>query len=245
MNASSRLGLAWRPIAVFYVIACAWSWPLFWWRDLRPPSWQAWGLPVVLKTALYMWGPGLAALVCWRFCPPPQPRRFSFFGPRPRITAAFFAVPGFILLACQTLPGPGASAPGLAALLLGASFMTVLGEEVGWRGFLQVAVGPLPAWRRYLIIAVLWELWHFTTHRINRPLLGAVIATLIFIAVLFLLSVIIGQAVERSSSILVAQTLHTWFDLVFELPGWRTVMALGLSMPLWLWLLRRPTETSQ
>jgi hypothetical protein len=48
--------------------------------------------------------------------------------------------------------------------------------------------------------------------------------------------------VERSASILVAQTLHTWFNLVFELPGPRTLLALALSLPVWWWLLRRSSD---
>lgn len=63
----------WIEIAAFYFLACALSWPFFWWRDIHPESWWTWQFPLtnrnspltfILKNAILMWGPGVAALVC-------------------------------------------------------------------------------------------------------------------------------------------------------------------------------------
>jgi hypothetical protein len=35
----------WRAVAVYYTLACLWSWPLFWWRDKHGASWNALHLP--------------------------------------------------------------------------------------------------------------------------------------------------------------------------------------------------------
>lgn len=35
-----------------------------------------------------------------------------------------------------------------------------LGEEYGWRGYLQQALKPLPLFYRILVIAILWYFWH-------------------------------------------------------------------------------------
>jgi uncharacterized protein len=237
MEKHQLVGVAWKSVLLFYALACAWSWPFLWWRDMQPDSWRNLALPGVLKTALYMWGPGLAGLVCWRLRPPPGGRRFSYLGRPGWVGAAFFGVPALILVVCHAVPGPGARGALLPAVLLGASFLTVLGEELGWRGYLQQVLHPLPPLRRYLLMGVMWEIWHFTNRTAHRPLLGAIISTLIFIGVLFLLSVVIGEAVQATSSLLVAQTLHSWFDLPMELGGPRTLLALALCFPLWLWLI--------
>jgi hypothetical protein len=42
-------------------------------------------------------------------------------------------------------------------------FVSILGEELRWRGFLQDALRPLPPVKRFVLIGVMWEFWHFTT----------------------------------------------------------------------------------
>lgn len=62
----------WRAVAFYYTVACALSWPFFWWRDVHPESWFGWRFPgvspsspltFILKNAVVMWGPGTAALL--------------------------------------------------------------------------------------------------------------------------------------------------------------------------------------
>ena len=53
-------------------------------------------------------------------------------------------------------------------------FFNILGEELGWRGFLQDALRPLPRGWRYLPIGILWEFWHFT-NRTHGPDAGATV----------------------------------------------------------------------
>ncbi|GEK80040.1 CPBP family intramembrane glutamic endopeptidase [Agrococcus baldri] len=45
----------------------------------------------------------------------------------------------------------------LAALV---SSVPALGEELGWRGFLQSALSPLGFWRMAMLSGVLWGVWH-------------------------------------------------------------------------------------
>ena len=42
--------------------------------------------------------------------------------------------------------------------------VSTLGEELGWRGFLQGSLRPLGRVRGYLLVALMWEAWHFTSH---------------------------------------------------------------------------------
>ena len=70
--ANSSEHVKWRSVALFYVLACALSWPFYWWRDMHPASWNAsafFSIPApsplsfIIKNAVVMWGPGIAALV--------------------------------------------------------------------------------------------------------------------------------------------------------------------------------------
>lgn len=36
----------------------------------------------------------------------------------------------------------------------------MLGEELGWRGYLYQATAPWPAWKRVLFTGIIWGLWH-------------------------------------------------------------------------------------
>src|SRR5580704_2862287 len=126
--------LNWPVILAYYFIACLWSWPLFWWRDAHPASWKALPIPPVFQSPLVSWGPGLAAIVV-----------FLVF-PRMR--------PGFLSL-------PGSSWKlGFDLIVWG---FACLGEELGWRGFLQGALRPLGRIRAGLLLSLMWTAWHFTT----------------------------------------------------------------------------------
>jgi membrane protease YdiL (CAAX protease family) len=222
-------------VVVFCALACAFSWPFFWWRDLHPEAWAAWRAPGFVKTASYMWGPGLAAVVCLLVFRRSHVRRVSLFGTSPWRGLAFYLVPLLALAAVGT-GGPDGHLMPLVLVPLG--FATILGEELGWRGFLQDALAPLSPARRYVLIGVLWELWHFTNRTHGVAPLAAITRVVVMGCVTVALSWIIGEAVERSRSLLVAMTLHGWVDVLFELPGAGTTAVLLAALPFWYVLLR-------
>ena len=55
----------------------------------------------------------------------------------------------------------------MTAALSVIGFFNILGEELGWRGFLQDALRPLARLPRYVLLGAIWEFWHFTnrTHQ--------------------------------------------------------------------------------
>jgi membrane protease YdiL (CAAX protease family) len=119
------------------------------------------------------------------------------------------------------------------------TLFTILGEELGWRGFLQDALRPLSPLRRYVLIGVMWEFWHFTNRTAHGSLKQIVLFLAIFYPVGIILSWLIGEATERGKSLLIAVTLHAWFDIVFTFPGTRTFITLALSIIFWIFLLLR------
>ncbi len=181
---------------------------------MEPQSWAAWQAPTFLKTLSYMGGPAIAAAICLLLFRRSHDRTITLAGSSAVRSAAFYLIP-IIALTLVYAPEVVAArgAPALILSLIAGSFILILGEELGWRGFLQDALRRLPKLSRYALIGVMWELWHFTNRTHEGPLVGAAIRVLIWMVILFILSWIIGEAVERSKSVVVAVTLHAWVNI--------------------------------
>jgi hypothetical protein len=227
----------WWQVMTFYVLACAFSWPFFWWRDMALDSWNAWNVPGPLKSATYMWGPGLSALICFFVFRRTHQRRITLTGTSLTRSLAFYLVPLVALAAVGGKSIEGMSGHVFPLVMGIAAFLTIFGEELGWRGFLQDVLRPMsPGWR-YALIGVLWELWHFTNRTHSGPLSAVLQRLLVSYPLAILLSWLIGEAVERSKSLLVASSLHLWVDLLDEFQTWQADVVLVASMALWIWLL--------
>ena len=81
--------------------------------------------------------------------------------------AAFTLVPtARILLGIGLGADPLAGGPPVLGLLLAVPVVLVMqavfaiGEEAGWRGWLQSTLAPLGFWRTSLVIGLMWALWH-------------------------------------------------------------------------------------
>jgi membrane protease YdiL (CAAX protease family) len=116
------------------------------------------------------------------------------------------------------LPAP----PGLSpnAFLILAALQSVLlapilaiviafGEEYGWRGYLQSELFKLGRVRGVLLLGVIWGAWHWPIILMGynypgHPLLGVLLMTLYTTG----LAVVLGYAVLRSGSVLLAAYLH-------------------------------------
>lgn len=231
----------WPAVAVFMLLACAWSWPLFWLRDMEPALWNGLPLPPPLRMTLLMWGPGLAALICWRWFRRRVPRGATISGGAPWRALAFYAAP-MLLLALVGADMPGPNGPqrvhALIALIAVVGFINCLGEELGWRGFLQDGLRPLDRLPRYALIGMLWAGWHFTNLFASRADLAEVMTYLAwYLPTTIALSWLLGEGVERSRAVAVAATFHAWVNLSWELGGTGKWIVLALSVPYWAWLL--------
>ena len=229
----------WLAVLTFIVIACAWSWPLFWLRDMHPDSWMAWRIPMPLKNTLLMWGPGIAALICFRIFRNTHKRTSTFFGNAKWRSLAFYFVPMIALtivgVQMQEM-GPGkVHAMVMAIAIIG--LINICGEELGWRGFLQDALRLLPRASRYALIGLIWAGWHFTNLFAQRE--GAELWSYLawYVPLTIALSAFIGEATDRSRAILVAVTLHAWVNILWEFSGIGTYAVLAVSLPFWGWLL--------
>ena len=233
----------WSSVATFYALACAISWPLFWWRWTDPAGFAAWRPPVP-RHVLYMSGPAIAALVCLRIFRSTHSRTVTLLGSSVLRSLAFWVVPAAILAAAYATELHRDDGWDRWFGLVTIGFVATLGEEFGWRGFLQDALRPLSRVRRYLLLGGMWEAWHFTTRWSDGHVGGAAARVALAAAVLIVLSWAFGELVDRTRSVLVAVTLHAWFNLAFEassaLPGSpiRAGCALVASSGFWWWIVR-------
>jgi membrane protease YdiL (CAAX protease family) len=220
----------WLSVIVYYVIACLISWPFFWWRDMESESWATWNAPEYLKTASYMWGPGIAAIICFFLFRKTHTRIITFFGTSIFKSLLFWFVP-IIAFSMTTLHGTK------AFLLPVLGFVITLGEELGWRGFLQDALKNISPVRRAIIIGVMWELWHFTTRLSLGFQLSTFIRETIFIIALSIISFFLIKLTEKTKSLVVAVTVHSWINILFEYSSTTTFIIFGLSLPFWAYLI--------
>ena len=238
MKDSATSRVRWMHVVTFYVVACAVSWPFFWWRDIESESWKSLQMPGFIKTASYMWGPGVAAIVCFFLFRKSHQRTVSFAGTSWQRALLFYVAPLAVLAAVggEGMEGmSGRIAPAVMGII---SFFTIFGEELGWRGFLQDALRPLRPFPRYVLIGVMWEAWHFTNRMHGGSLESVLLRLAVWYPVVIVLSFIIGEAVERSGSLLVAHTLHCWVDLIFEMGGWQPKIVFAASLVWWYFLLK-------
>ncbi len=115
-------------------------------------------------------------------------------------------------------------------------FVSILGEELGWRGFLQDALRPLSPVKRFVLIGLMWEFWHFTTRTTHGwSTLRIAVTLLISYSVVILLSFVLGFAAERSYSVVVAVSLHMYIDMILN--NLDLYLPLLLALPIWALLL--------
>jgi len=122
----------------------------------------------------------------------------------------------FSLLPKETIENMG-TAPSFWSILIISMFLPVfincfftIGEELGWRGFLQDELKALGQKRSYLIIGLIWGIWHapiiLQGHNYpTNPILG------VFWMIIYcvLLSYIFGWLKDKSGSILAPTIAHS------------------------------------
>ena len=224
-----------KPVIVFYLLACLFSWPFFLWRDVFSDSWSNLNIYYLLKICLIMWGPGLSAIICSIIFRDRTKKTITFFGTSVIKTLLFWGVPMTLFLIFGFKGYEGSYTD--FAIYMAGTFIFTLGEELGWRGFLQDQLNHLPKWKRYLAIGAMWELWHFTTRTLSGNMIARILRALMFIVPNSVLSWILGESVNKSKSIIVAVTLHSWINILIEFGNTNTYIIFGLSVPFWCFML--------
>ncbi|HEX9017908.1 MAG TPA: CPBP family glutamic-type intramembrane protease [Anaerolineaceae bacterium] len=117
----------------------------------------------------------------------------------------------------STAPAPGVLLGALFAIsFLAAPFLNSLfglGEEVGWRGFLLPRLMPLGKWKAYLLLGLIWGLWHAPIILVGfnypgSPVLGIIMMILLTTAIGFY----INELALRYQSAILAGWVHGVFN---------------------------------
>jgi membrane protease YdiL (CAAX protease family) len=203
------------PVVLFFVLAVAISGPFFYWRTIL--DWKGFQGPPILKTLSYMWGPGIAGIICHLLYRKHYTKEITITGRSPLQSLLIWVGP-LLLLTALGIPGKNGTTDHTTPLLLiGMGFLTIWGEEFGWRWFLQDYLSPLKPWKKYLLIGVLWELWHLRfLSKLGQPLPAIILSSLLVLVVTVLIAFLIGFITDRTRSLAFAAALHAWIDLCFE-----------------------------
>lgn len=203
--------IRWASIALYCAIAFAFSLPFnlkplsqaLNLSALAPPVWQSW---LFAPAAL---GPLLAALVCYRLDRHHMPRQISLLG-QDRIASALTALIPLVAFTIAGLVSPsGRHMPGellVLALSPTLAILYALGEELGWRGYLQEALGGLAPTHRYLLVGVLWWAWHARFHNSFE--------WTAFLLIVVVSAFLLGRAAQETRSLLVVASMHATIILL-------------------------------
>ena len=180
------------------------------------------------------WGPALAAFLSWKIFGT-QNRTSSFLGTWPAGAAMMSAVP-MLVFGVIGYPNNLGMNEHLAGALFGLLiFLYALGEEIGWRGYLQDALAPRPVWLRAMIIAPIWFVWHLWFLEANYGIWAMASGALVILGTALILSWVISQ----THSWLSAAAFHSVGNMAFlasiiDMPQEQKLKVAGISFVLML-----------
>jgi uncharacterized protein len=190
----------WRYLVLYCAIAFALSVPfntglIYKWLNVQAAvtQWRSW---LFLPAAL---GPLVAAIICYRL-DRTTPRRIRLFGNDRTGSILVALIPLIVFTIAGYINGRARGLLDTVAAACVALFYS-LGEEAGWRGYLQDALTPWSARQRYLLVGILWWLWHAR----STNYFEWTVFPLIVIASAFVL----GHVAEKTRSLLVVASMHS------------------------------------
>lgn len=114
-------------------------------------------------------------------------------------------------------------------------------EEYGWRGYLQEELKSIEPWQKYLIIGIIWYLWHLTF--LTKASIGD---NLFFLGMMIFGSWGIGQIAELIKSILASACFHLivqimMFNALFRngINGKEKIIILAICLALWIVVINK------
>ncbi|MEQ8625530.1 MAG: CPBP family intramembrane glutamic endopeptidase [Vicingaceae bacterium] len=244
-----RNKISWKRIIVFFIIATAISsifrFDIF---ELKSelekfPTWIYILITVLLEGSGVIIG-GLIALTLLK---KKRETQISFFGTSKKKSLLMAAIPIIIL----TLIGVNNDFEmnlhlyGLMAIT--GTFIYCVMEEYGWRGYLQEELSSLKNWQKYLIIGILWYLWHLTF--LTDASVGD---NLFFLAMMIFGSWGIGQVAESTKSILACACFHLIIQIMMfnalikkGIDGNEKLIILGVAVSLWFIIIKKWEKENQ
>ncbi len=190
------------PVLTFLLIAFAVSWlathyvPVLVWQHID------------VKEILTGCGPVLAGLVCYFVFKTPNTYRLSLAGSKPLVSCGLTALALLlpVLLSHKTDK----------TVIIGTvitQFLYTLGEESGWRHYLQNATSGFSTWAQALVIGTVWFFWHYAvlsdpTTMLTGQSIPFYIGMPVLILLLVLVSALFGRVVLQTQAVLLPTIIH-------------------------------------
>ena len=131
---------------------------------------------------------------------------YSFFSIGKLNTILLIILPSFLFSLVSLIENK--SVPYTLPLLVFASILYGFFEEFGWRGYLQSELGKLPKIYKYLIISVLWYVWHLD--------FGVDLSHLFSYIYVLAGSIGIGYVADKSKSLVLPALFHAFFNILLS-----------------------------
>jgi uncharacterized protein len=225
----------WGEVAVFFIIATAVTAPFrLGWFDPAAYVTLPFGMNLLFKVLRGI-GPAVGFIVMRYVIHSRVPRTTSFWGVnwKASLIAILVFPAGLTILGVENNAGLPPAAYGF---LGGMTFVLyAIGEEYGWRGYLQQALSPLKLPVRILAIAAIWYLWHLNFLNPNISLTSH----LIQFGSLVLGSWGLLKITESTHSILFAAAIHLTFNLFADaqIGGMKRTIFICAAAAIWTGLI--------
>lgn len=167
-----------------------------------------------------MWGPGIAALICWKRFNNSEHElsRHRLFSGGTWRNVLFYMAPMLMFVSLFHHQMSQQQTLLLLMLFSPVAFFNTCGEELGWRGFLQPNLKHMSTFRRFLLLAVMWELWHLPM-RFGAIYHGADPIKVVMLSFgTLILTFVIGFYLQKTKSLTTAIGLHVSVNAVIEWP---------------------------
>jgi membrane protease YdiL (CAAX protease family) len=241
--ASAAEAISIQRIALFYGVAIVVSnlfrFDLFE-LNARLGEWSGLGY-VIIRNVLEGSGVFLGALVAHYLLKQARPLNITFWGTSRKFVLLIAVVPLVLISAIGLRYNYGVNEHLFGAVATIAVLIYCAMEEYGWRGYLQQELNGLQQLTKYLVIGLLWYLWHLPF--LENP---SVLANVLFLGTLVLGSWGIGQVAVLTRSIGASACVHfvvniTFFNVFFHqaLDPLMLGLVIAVCIGAWVIILRK------
>lgn len=208
--------------------------------NARLGAWSGFGY-VIARNLLEGSGVFLGALLGLYLLKRARPLTISFWGTSRKSVLLMALVPVVLITMIGLRNKFGVNEHLFGAVATLAVLVYCVMEECGWRGYLQQELSGLQQLTKYLVIAVLWYLWHLPF--LENP---SVLANVLFLGTLVLGSWGIGQVAVLTRSIGASACVHfvvniTFFNVFFHqaLAPLMLGVVIGGCIVAWIFILKK------
>lgn len=235
------ININWKRVLIFFIIATLISnifrFNIFELEFEKSHSW------VFVLTSVFLEGSGvvIAALTAISLLNKKRKTEITLFGTSKSKSLIMAMIPIIILTIIGVKNDYELNQHIYGFIAISITLLYCIMEEYGWRGYLQEELKSLKPWIKYLLIGLIWYLWHLTF--LTK---ASVVDNLFFFAMMVVGSWGIGQVAESTKSILASACFHLIIQIMIfnaliknGINGIEKLIILGVSVVLWFVIIKK------